>query len=134
MQFRNAGRPHNIAALVCGVNDFLATSDSALIYSYIVSIVGQLQTAGYDGVIVQTVTNASYANTSARTDLNTLIRDGAAMYGYVVSDAGADANIGCTNCYLNPTYYVDAGAHFTAAGNAIQTGYMKTALESLGVP
>ncbi len=137
LPFYRTSRTHNITVITCGVNDALSSETPAQVYAYIVSLVGKAQVAGSDGVIVNTVTDASQgnANTSWRTDLNTLIRNGAIMYSYTVSDPGGDAFLGCTDCYMNLTYFNVDGVHPTAAGYAIYVAsYLKPALVSLGVP
>ncbi len=135
--FYRASRTHNIAGITCGVNDALGSETAVQVYSHITSLVVKLQAAHFDGVIVNTVTDSSQgnANTSWRTDLNTLIRNGAIMYGYTVSDPGGDSLLGCTDCYMNLTYFNVDGVHPTAAGYAIYVAsYLKPALVSLGVP
>ncbi len=131
--FIHAGRTKHIVAIILGVNDFLDGSRTgAAIFADLSTMVSTLQTAGFI-VILSTVTNASYANDSRRTDLNTLIRNDGGGLGYTVADPGGDAHLGQTDSYQNLTYYADGSVHFTATGKAIQAGYFKTALLSIGL-
>lgn len=135
--FYNVNRPINVFALGCGVNDWTAGHSEASTYAALLSVVAKAKATGYL-VTVATVTDSQHINQDSggagetwRAALNTDIRNGAVANGYTVWDVGGDANLGCNGCYANATYFTD-GIHFTAAGQVIQTGYLKTALQSLG--
>lgn len=129
--FYRASRARNVASLGCGVNDGIAGRTITEVYNDMLSYASQAQATGFS-VILFTVQSHVLVD-AWRIPLNVMIRGGAAAHNYVVADIGSDAQIGCTGCYSNPTYFQSDGVHFTEAGTAIQASYLKTALAAWGV-
>lgn len=136
---------YNVVSLNCGINDYKqGTSDPNITFGKIVSYVRDRKSAGWNYVIVLTVEDDQAVNLGDQTawqtyrhSLNTLIRNGAATYGYVVMDIASDPTMGCDGCALNCTYFLcpggaDSNEHPTVAGNAIFATYLQAVLSSLG--
>lgn len=137
--FYRSRRTYNVMALLCGTNDFVHGKSAATAYADLVTTVGLAQATGYT-VTVSTIISAERFDTVSgrawRSDINTLIRSGAATYGYSVWDVATDPDLGCDNCWSNATYFNHSEAdvvHLTEAGQAIQAGYLNTALLSIGL-
>lgn len=128
-------RVRNVAALGCGVNDFVSLGQPtpATTYQKMLDWVVLAQATGYSVILytVQSNINVDPFDPTWRPTLNALITGGAAGHGYTVVDWGANANLGCNGCGANATYFVD-GVHFTDAGNVIAASLLKTALQGLG--
>ena len=125
--------PVQAVSLLCGINDFVLLGSSAsTAFSSITSWVSTIKAAGYTNVYVATLTSSTPAAAETyRESLNTLIINGAAGNGYTVIPFGADANMGCHNCYMNTTFFSD-GRHPTTLGQQTLGAIVKTTLDGLG--
>lgn len=127
--------PLTAFSITCGQNDYVGGRTEAAAYADILSLVTLAQAKGMS-VIVDTIMDSIVTDTGAgatwRNNLNTLIRNGAAGAGYVVADAGADATLGCTGCYLNATYFNADGIHLVTPGWAIKGGLDAARLTGFG--
>lgn len=117
-------------SLLCGANDALNSVAEATSYANILSWVSSVKAAGYTNVAIGTMISltgqAAFKNT-----LNADIRNGAAGNGYTVMDFGANANIGCDNCFSSSTYFID-GIHPTQAGANIMGTIAEAVLNGFG--
>lgn len=127
------GKQKTAVSISCGVNDFnLEGHTAAQIYSDMLTLVGLIKASGATPII-NTLMDTTHAGWEAvQTSLNTSIRNGAAANGYLVSDWGGDANLGCSGCASNLTYFRSDGVHPTPAGEAIQANYLASVLAGLG--
>jgi len=120
-----------VYSLMTGTNDIEQSVPTATTYANIQSICADVTGAGAS-MILLTILPASTVNETNRQALNSLIRGGGSC-SYIIADVGNDATIGQAGQWSNTTYYQADGLHPTAAGDTIIAGYLKTALQSLGV-
>jgi hypothetical protein len=120
----------DIYALWIGVNDLLVSVAVATVYANIVNVVTQRIYANFEQVIVCTLTDCQGAGRPAGFDealpaLNTLIRDGAATYGYTVADLMADARL---QDATDTTYFNADKTHLVEAGYTVVAGIVAAAI------
>lgn len=118
-------------SVMTGTNDNEQSVSVSTTYANIQSICSSVAATGAS-VIVFTILPGSTVNETNRQSLNALIIAGGAC-SYTIADVGSDSTIGQAGQWSNATYYQADGLHPTTAGDAIVAGYLRTALQSLGV-
>lgn len=129
--YSNNNRRFRVLAVLSGVNDFVSGRTKEQVLADILTYAQARIAAGWQ-VIVFTQPSNSFVTEANRQFVNNGIKSNASQIGYTVADWGSDANMGCNGCHANRTYFLD-GSHPTIAGNDIGAGYLKAALNSLGL-
>lgn len=125
----------NVLSIDCGINDLQEGASPATAYSSLLTYVAARKAAGWNQIIVSTLTDCTCAASRANiVSFNSSVRSGAGANGYIVTDPGGDAIMGCAGCSLNTTYF-QAGIHPTAAGHSIMGAapYLISALNTAGL-
>jgi lysophospholipase L1-like esterase len=105
-----------------GTNDiWLSGKTAAQTYAGFQTYIETRIAAGWNNIIVLTMLprQSSAPNEATRQAFNTLLRNGAATYGYTVADIGNDPTIGQAGDQTNTTYYAPDQIHLTQAGQLI---------------
>lgn len=125
----NPAHSRNVVFTGGGTNDISQSVPAATIYATIVAYSQAVQAAGAVHVQETVLPRGTVAaQETARQTLNDLIRNGAATYGYVVSDAGGDPIIGVDGAQNDTTYFQSDKTHTTLAGDQIRASYAVAAL------
>ena len=105
-----------------GTNDiWLSGKTAAQTYAGFQTYIETRIAAGWNNIIVLTMLprQSGAPNEATRQAFNTLLRNGAATYGYTVADIGNDPTIGQAGDQTNTTYYASDQIHLTQAGQLI---------------
>jgi lysophospholipase L1-like esterase len=126
----NSSRSKNILFVFVGSNDQTeagATANS--VYTNLKTYCLARRAVGWT-VVVATILPRTDVSNVTRNALNTLIRNDTSFYS-ALADFGADATMGCDNCYSNLTYFNADGIHPIAAGHAIIAPIASAAIASV---
>lgn len=126
-----SGARNNIYRIANGTNDVGGAGTAATTWTCMQTVIANAKAAGFNRIILDTMISGVGSTDSERVNYNNLIKSNAGSLGYIVSDVGSDANMGCNGCYANATYFTGDQTHPTAAGQAIIAQYDAAAINSI---
>lgn len=116
--------PNSIYSYAGGTNDLGNNADPTVMFNKLVDNINYVKARGVTQIVIMTVAaraqSSSWTWTTAmeanRISYNTMVRNNAATYGYIVADVGGSANLG-NPAVVDTTYYNADLLHWNENGH-----------------